>query len=181
MGLCNSPDIFQEWMSELMASLEFVRAYIDDILITTSVMWDDHLTKLDEVLGWLKSVGPKVNAKKSFFGRPETEYLGFWITCSGISPLPKKVEAIANIAPPTYKKQLRHFIGMVNYYRDVWIRRLDTLVPLSALISKDATWHWSLVEQKAFDLMKKTISGETLLAYPNFKLPFVIHTNASHH
>ena len=83
-----------------MASLEFVRAYIDDILITTSATWEDHLTKLDEVLGRLKSVGLKVNAEKSFIGRPETEYLGFWITRNGISPLPKKVEAIANIALP---------------------------------------------------------------------------------
>ena len=28
MGLCNSPDIFQEKMSSLMAGLEFVRTYI---------------------------------------------------------------------------------------------------------------------------------------------------------
>ena len=73
-----------------MASLEFVRAYIDDILITTSATWDDHLTKFEEVLSRLKSVGLKVNAKKSFFGRPETKYLEFWITCNGINPLRKK-------------------------------------------------------------------------------------------
>ena len=60
MGLCNSPDIFQEWMSELMAGLKFVRVYIDNILITTSATWDDHLMKLDEVLSRLKSIGLKV-------------------------------------------------------------------------------------------------------------------------
>ena len=31
MGLCNSPDIFQEKMSTLMGDLEFVRTYIDDL------------------------------------------------------------------------------------------------------------------------------------------------------
>ena len=35
MGLCNSPDIFQEKMSELMTGLEFARAYLDDLLIVT--------------------------------------------------------------------------------------------------------------------------------------------------
>jgi hypothetical protein len=35
MGLCNSPDIFQEKISELMAGLEFCRAYIDDLLIVS--------------------------------------------------------------------------------------------------------------------------------------------------
>jgi hypothetical protein len=33
MGLCNSPDIFQEKMSDLMQGLEFTRAYIDNLLI----------------------------------------------------------------------------------------------------------------------------------------------------
>ena len=35
MGLCNSPDIFQEKMNILMGDLEYVRAYIDDLLILT--------------------------------------------------------------------------------------------------------------------------------------------------
>ena len=43
MGLCNSPDIFQEKMSELMEGLEYVRAYIDDVLALTTGSWDDHL------------------------------------------------------------------------------------------------------------------------------------------
>jgi hypothetical protein len=36
MGLCNSPDIFQETISELMLSLDYVRAYIHDILVLTN-------------------------------------------------------------------------------------------------------------------------------------------------
>ena len=67
MGLCNSPDIFQEKMSTLMAGLEFVRAYIDDLLCITKSDWDDHLEKLEEVFKRLQNVGLKVNAKKSFF------------------------------------------------------------------------------------------------------------------
>jgi hypothetical protein len=181
MGLCNSPDIFQERMSDLMTGLEFVRAYIDDILVTTTSDWDDHLDKLDQVLTRLESAGLKINAKKSFFGRSETEYLGFWITRTGISPLPKKVEAITNLDPPKDKKQLRRFIGIVNYYRDMWIRRSDTLAPLNALTCKNTPWQWTAVHQKAFDDMKRIMARETLLAYPNFNLPFDIHTDASHH
>ena len=180
MGLCNSPDIFQEKMSELMEGLEYVRAYIDDVLALTTGSWDDHLEKLEEVLKRLADAGLKVNAKKSFFGKPELEYLGYWVTRDGVQPVPKKVEAIHNIAPPTNKKELRGFIGMVNYYRDMWIRRSDTLAPLTALTSKEAKWRWTEVEQKAFDTMKRIVSRETLLAYPNFSEPFEIHTDASH-
>ena len=68
MGLCNSPDIFQEKMSELMEGLEFVRTYIDDLLCLTKGSYEDHLEKLDSVFTRLAQAGLKVNAKKSFFG-----------------------------------------------------------------------------------------------------------------
>jgi len=53
MGLCNSPDIFQEKMSTLMQDLEYVRAYIDDLLVISNGSYEDHLTKLEVVLGKL--------------------------------------------------------------------------------------------------------------------------------
>ena len=46
MGLCNSPDIFQENMSTLMQDLEYVRAYINDLLSITNASLEDHLDKL---------------------------------------------------------------------------------------------------------------------------------------
>ena len=90
MGLCNSPDIFQEKMNELFDGLDFVRAYIDDLLILTKGSFDDHLEQLEIVLQRLRDAGLKVNAKKSFFARGELEYLGYWITREGIQPLKKR-------------------------------------------------------------------------------------------
>ena len=148
MGLCTSPDIFQEKMSTLMQDLEFVRAYIDDLLAITNGSFDDHLEKLDVVLARLREAGLKVNAKKLFFARTELEYLGYWITRDGIRPTSKKVDAISNIAPPKTKKELCSFIGMVNYYCDMWIRRSHVLAPLAALTSKTAKWKWGDEEQK---------------------------------
>ena len=109
-------------MSDLMSGLEFVHTYLDDVLVLTTGTWDDHLHKLDTVLHHIAKAGLTVNATKSAFGKPEIEYLGFWITRSGIKPLAKKVEAIHAIAPPTTRKQLRQFIGIINYYRDMWKR-----------------------------------------------------------
>ena len=180
MGLCNSPDIFQEKMSTLMQDLEFVRAYIDDLLVITKGSYEEHLSRLSEVLTRLQDAGLKVNAKKSFFAKEELEYLGYWITREGIQPVTSKVNAIANIAEPKTKKQLRSFIGVVNYYRDMWIRRSHVLAPLAKLTSKNAKWSWGPEQQKSFKDMKKIISKEVLLAYPDFNEEFVIHTDASH-
>ncbi len=143
--------------------------------------FDDHLDKLERVLARLQEAGLKINANKSFFARTELEYLGYWITREGIQPLPKKVEAIQCLKEPRTKKELRGFIGLVNYYRDMWIRRSHVLAPLASLTSKTVKWQWGPEQSEAFQKMKRIIAKETLLAYPNFDKPFVIHTDASHH
>ena len=50
MGLCNSSDIFQECMFELFSDLEFVQAYIDDLLLTSCSTFEEHLECLEKVL-----------------------------------------------------------------------------------------------------------------------------------
>jgi hypothetical protein len=49
MGLCNSPDIFQEQMFELFLDLEYISAYIDDLLMMSSSTFEEHLEQLDKV------------------------------------------------------------------------------------------------------------------------------------
>jgi hypothetical protein len=124
MGLCNSPDIFQEKMNNLLEGLaDTVRVYIDDILHVTKGSWEDHLEGLEEVFCRLRQAGLKVNAKKSNFGGQEMECLGCNIARTGIQPITKKVQAIQAIKLPKTRKQLRGFIGMINFYRDMWKNR----------------------------------------------------------
>ena len=181
MGLCNSPDIFQEKMSELMEGLSFVGTYINDLLCLTKGTFEDHLEKLERIFVRLQKAGLQVNATKSFFGRPELECLGYWITQGGIKPVSKKVEAILKIDAPRTRTELRSFIGVVNHYRDMWVRRSHVLAPLAALTSKTTKWKWTEKEQTAFDTAKKIIAREVMLAYPDFSKPFQIHTDASHY
>jgi hypothetical protein len=123
MGIAGSPDIFQGRMSELMESLEYVRAYLDDLPCISKLSLEDHLEKLEEVLKQLCEAGLKVNAAKLTFCALEIEYLGYVLTRDGIKPQSNKVQAILAIKPPTGVKQLRHFLGMVQYYHDLWARQ----------------------------------------------------------
>ena len=100
MGLCNSPDIFQEKMSELFVGLNTVRVYIDDLLNVTKGSWIEHLTVLKDIFTRLQKAGIKVNARKSCFGAHKFDYLGYHVTRDGVMLIPKKVEAIQAIAVP---------------------------------------------------------------------------------
>ena len=183
-------DIFQAEMMHLMEALEYVRAYIDDLLVITRGTLEDHLEKLREVLRRLREAGLKVNT--AIFLYPRVEYLGYILTREGIKPQPKKVQAILALNPPNNVKELRHFLGMVQYYRDMWAKRSEMLAPLSDLVGecgetkttrknkvKKKPWHWDSIHQIAFDNVKTTIAKEVVLAYPDFTKSFDIYTGAS--
>jgi hypothetical protein len=84
-------------MLELIESLEYVRAYLDDLLCISKLSLEYHLEKLEEVLWRLRNAGLKVNAAKSTFCTLEIEYLGYVLTRDGIKPQCNKVQAILAI------------------------------------------------------------------------------------
>ena len=131
MGISVSPDIFQKAMNDVVGDLDYVLVYLDDILILSNQddSFEDHLAKLQEVFKRLHNVGLKVNLHKTELCQTTLDYLGYTLTPQGIKPQSKKVEAIQRMLPPTNRRQLRRFLGMVNYYRDVWKRRSHIIAP----------------------------------------------------
>jgi hypothetical protein len=134
MGFGGSADIFQAQKMDLMASLELVQVYMDDLLIITRETLDEHLQKIETVLTRLRDAGLKVNAAESLFCAHEIEYLGYILTREGIKPQTKKVQAILALNLPNNVKELRHFLGMVQYYRGMWARRSEMLAPFIDLV-----------------------------------------------
>jgi hypothetical protein len=64
MGVSCSPYIFQEKMSDLMQHLNFVRTYLDDLLVVSCSTFEDHLEELECVLKILAGKDLRVNAEK---------------------------------------------------------------------------------------------------------------------
>jgi hypothetical protein len=165
---------------------------VDDLLIITRRTLDEHFQKMETVLTRLPDAGLKVNAAKSLFCAHEIEYLGCILTREWIKPQPKKVKMILVLNPPNNVKELRHFLGMVQYYRDMWAKRSEMLAPLTYLVgecretkttrmnkTKKKPWWWDPIHQQAFDDVRAAIAKETVLAYPDFLKPFEIYMNAS--
>ena len=89
-------------------------------------------------------------------------------------------------------KQLRRFLGMVQYYRDIWARRSEILAPLTNLVgecghtkitrankTKKKPWHWDNIDQQAFNTVKATIAWDVTLAYTDYSQGFGIYTDSS--
>jgi Reverse transcriptase (RNA-dependent DNA polymerase) len=67
MGIKVANDIFQNAMSKLVQDMEYVKTYLDDLLILTNNHFQDHLITLEMVLAKLSTAGMRVNASKSKF------------------------------------------------------------------------------------------------------------------
>jgi hypothetical protein len=123
----------------------------------------------------------RVNILKSKFFAEQIEYLvhRYWITRQGIQPIPNKFEMniIPNIeAPKTRKEQkIRQFIGIVNYYRDMWFRRSELLARFHLLASHQSSSSLNGTHPINRPLkmikIKKVIGTEVLLCYPDFNNP----------
>jgi hypothetical protein len=90
MGFGGSADVIQAQIIDLMASLEFVRAYMDNLLIITRGILDERLQKMETVLTRFRDTRLKVNATKPSFCAHDIEYLGYILTREGIKPQPKQ-------------------------------------------------------------------------------------------
>jgi hypothetical protein len=179
MGVKTSPDILQRIMYELLGDIPNIQVYLDDILVTSNGTFEEHAAIMEQVLERLQTENFRANLHKCYFGESKNDYLGYEITRDGIQPQPKKMESILKLSPPKTKRQLIHFLGMLNYYIDMWQKRSHMLAPLTGLVSPLVNYKWGEEQQKAFDEIKQKASQETLLAFPDFEKEFHVYTDAS--
>jgi hypothetical protein len=186
MGLKCSPDFAQEVMENIFRDIPEVEVYIDDIGIFSD-SWEQHLAILCIVIQKLQENGFTVNPLKCEWAVKETGWLGYWLTPTGLKPWKLKIDAILKMQPPKSLKQLCGFVGMVNYYRNMWPHQSDILALLTAKTGapkkgeKAPPFFWSPEMQKAFNQLKALMAVDVLCAYPNHNKPFHMFTDASNY
>ena len=186
MGLANSPDWAQATMEEIFHDmLPEIECYLDDIAIFSDT-WEHHISTINKVLTRLQENGFTVKPDKCQWAVAETNFLGFWMTPTGLKPWKQKVEAILRLDKPKTLKQLRAFVGLVNFYKLFFKGRAHIMGPLTDLNGLDPEQgkrnfarYWTAEHDRAFEATKQMVAKEVLLRYPDPNKPFEIHTDAS--
>ena len=179
LGVAQSPDFCQETMEHVLQGVMDADVYIDDIGCFGK-LWQQHLQVLEQVMTRLQDNGFSVNPRKCEWAVQETNFLGYWLTPTGLKPWRKKIDAILRLQRPRTVKDLRSFIGAVTYYRTMFPKRAHILAPLTALTSqKSGNVAWSAECQQAFDTIMAILSSDVLLHYPDHNKPFHVYTDAS--
>ena len=76
--------------------------------------------------------------------------------------------------------QLRSFLGMVTYYRDMWPKLSHILSPLTELMGSKE-YKWGPPQEKVFKQTKTVIAKDTLLEYADHNKKLYIETDASNY
>ncbi|WVZ21224.1 hypothetical protein V8G54_008546 [Vigna mungo] len=98
---------------------------------------------------------------KCSFGVQKIDYLGHTILGNGVAMDNSKLEVVQKWPQPSNVKHLRAFLGLTSYYR-----RFDA-------------FRWTSIASTAFNNLKSAMTLAQVLAMPNFKVPFVLETDAS--
>uniref|UniRef100_A0A0A9D1W1 Reverse transcriptase domain-containing protein n=1 Tax=Arundo donax TaxID=35708 RepID=A0A0A9D1W1_ARUDO len=179
-GLTNAPATFQAVMNDIFADLnrKCVLVFVDDILVYSKTL-EEHLQHLQAVFDILAANQFYVKASKCSFAQQKLEYLGHIISIEGVATNPSKIQVIQQWPIPQNAKQLRGFLGLAGYYRK-FIKHYGIMSKsLTDLLKKNCIFHWSQVEQQAFNAIKQALTSAPVLKLPDFSKEFVIETDAS--
>ncbi|GFX53757.1 retrovirus-related Pol polyprotein from transposon opus [Trichonephila clavipes] len=167
----------------IIAKVKFVFPYLDDILVASETE-EEHKTHLKLVFDLLQKHGLRVNISKSTLGVTHLEFLGYLITPEGSKPLPEKVDAILSYKLPETIRDLRTFLGLINFYR----RYLKDAAKNQAILHEylkgsrknDKTKIlWTEEAKENFEKCKQDLANATLLSFPDPDLQLALFTDAS--
>lgn len=181
-GLRNAAQTFQRFINEVTRGLDFVFAYLDDLLVASTSM-DEHEQHLKLLFDRLQSFGLIINPGKCVFGASAVDFLGHHVTAAGVTPLEDKVQAVRNFPQPTSLRKLREFLGLLNFHRRFIPDCARILQPLTDLLrtrkGPNTTVEWSAEAASAFSSAKKALVDATLLVHPETDAPIRLMTDAS--
>lgn len=144
-GLKNAGATYQRAMVTLFHDLmhKEIEVYVDD-MIAKSRPGEKHVATLCKLFERLRKFQLKLNPAKCIFGVSSGKLLGFVVSQEGIL-------SIVDLKPPKTQKEVRSFLGRLNYIARFISHLTQTCEPILRLLRKSEICHWNEDCQKAFD------------------------------
>lgn len=163
-GTSSAAEIFQHTIQQALEGIQGALNISDDIIIfgkTTA----EHDLALAQTFQRLSEKGLTLNPEKCVFDKDHLDFFGYTFGPAGMSPDPKKVQAITDASPPSNAAELRSFLGTVNYVSRFIYNFSTVTAPLRDLTCHAAKWQWTPQHQHAFDELKHRLTTSPTMAY----------------
>ena len=135
---------------------------MDDIIIKSKKA-EDHLIDLKKLFERLRRYNLKLNPAKYAFGAPTGKLLGFIVSKKGIEIDPTKIKAIREMPVPKTQKDVKSFLGKINFIGRFIAQLTSICESLFKLLNKNLSLYWSEECQQAFDKIKNYLLHPAVL------------------
>src|SRR3954452_19184426 len=175
-GLKNAGATYQRAMTTLFHDMmhKEIEVYVDDMIAKSSTE-EEHIEYLLKLFQRLRKYQLRLNPNKCTFGVRSGKLLGFIVSQRGIEVDPDKVRAIQEMPAPKTEKQVRGFLGRLNYISRFISNMTATCEPIFKLLKKNQGCVWNEDCQKAFDNIKEYLLEPPILLPPVEGRPLIMY------
>ena len=177
-GIKNSPGEFQRAMDiALKCVSDFAKCYIDDITFG-AMNEEEHYIRLKRTFQACRDGGVYLKVEKAHIMQKRLVVLGHVVDRKGVSPDPKKVDALKKLKAPANKEEVRSFVGAVQFLNR-YFNLAEKMAPLINLTRLYVRFEWLEEHETAFNDIKNMLSDKIRLTKYNPALPLGLVTDAS--
>ena len=178
MGSIVAQDIFQRKLDGIFLSIPGVTGIADDMIIygRNDLEHDKHLVNFLEVC---RKNNLTLNCDKMHFRLPQVSFFGHQWSARGLSPDPKKIEAVKRMELPQDMETMRSFLGLVNYLNRFSPRLAELSELLRQIRRQNMEFELNQAVPVALSRTKEEISKNTTLPYFNPVSSTTLQTDAS--
>lgn len=172
------PENFIQHLKKAQFKRLFKENYIDHILIFLE-SFKKHTEHIEKVIKAILGEGFRLKLKKCTFAAESVKYLGHIIEHNTVRPVKDNLISIQNFPTPKTQKNIRQFLGKINFYHEYIPKSSILLDPLHKLLRKNEKFIWSKECERSFTNIKKLLSSQPVLEIFDKDLPIRIYTDAS--
>ena len=154
------PAAFSAFMSKIFRPLIFKKhaiTYLDDFFMQSQTK-DEMFIILEQYHQILKNENMKAAPNKSHFFLTGVKFLGRIIESNTITPLQSRIHAIQKLQPPTNKKKIQEFLGMLNFLSKCVYKMQLHLRPFYNILRQQNNFEWTTEHQTRFEEIKKIVN-----------------------
>ncbi|RVW37750.1 Retrovirus-related Pol polyprotein from transposon 17.6 [Vitis vinifera] len=142
-----------------------VEVYVDDMIVKSRDR-ADHLAALQRFFERIRQFRLRLNPKKCTFGVTSGKFLGHIVSEHGIEVDPEKIRAILDMPAPRTEREIKGFLGRLQYINRFIVRLTDICEPIFRLLRKNQPTIWNDDCQCAFEKIKECLLSPPVLVPP---------------
>ena len=136
---------------------------------------EDHIANLRKFFKMTKEYRLRLNPQKCTFGVIVGKLLGFLVSDKGIEVDPSKIKVILDMPPSKSEKEIRGFLGRLQYISRFIAKLISTCESIIKLLRKNEPHTWNDEYQKAFELIKEYLLHPPILVCLRHGKPLLLY------